>query len=219
MRLPVRSFFVLFFFFFFLPLVRPLLRVRCSESVKPERGGRFRKERFPSPAESMALCFHAPHPKPGLRPSGHEIPVPHAVSCTVTWTVGPGITNHSVCKSLDHSAFLIAIANEQQANRAYILRPASKPKKKTRRGCSFSFHPPPTLSSHDRQAKPSFTLLRIHHSGSGCLSLAINPLPHLPQFSPHESRYEHRQYTCRAAAITISLAVTNSIDVRRMSLT
>ena len=130
MRLPVRSFFVLFFFFFFLPLVRPLLRVRCSESVKPERGGRFRKERFPSPAESMALCFHAPHPKPGLRPSGHEIPVPHAVSCTVTWTVGPGITNHSVCKSLDHSAFLIAIANEQQANRAYILRPASKPKKK-----------------------------------------------------------------------------------------
>ena len=64
---------------------------------------------------STALYFVAPLTtlSKDCDPRAHAIAVPHAVTFTVTWTVGPGNYESFRCESSHSSAFPNAIANER----------------------------------------------------------------------------------------------------------
>ena len=175
---PARVFFFFLFFFFFSFFSLP---VRCSGLGGGQVGGWVGggEKEILDLVQNTSTAL-TPLSLNRLRPSSCQTAVSHAVRCTVTWAVGPGITDRFVCEPPTRLPFPIPVATK----RADIpTSPHPSLCVRTRKSAIFIFFLRRRPYSPDRQSNPSFSLLLIRNSRR--LPPAVDPLPHLPHFPPH----------------------------------
>ena len=104
---------VFFFFFFFSFLFFFCLSARCSGLGVGQVGGwAEEKGKIWIPFRTHRRRYTPLSPK-RIPPSVCQTAVSHAVRCTVSWAVGPGITDRFVYKPTDPSPFPIPVANKR----------------------------------------------------------------------------------------------------------